>query len=40
MYDAHKASAIGSRIENAYELAWQCGLTPVVYKARHPYPVK
>lgn len=38
--DAHKASAIGNRIENAYELAWQCGLTPVVYKARHPYPVK
>lgn len=38
--DSHKASAIGSQIENAYELARQCGLLPVVYKARHPYPVK
>ncbi|MDO5392399.1 MAG: histidinol-phosphatase HisJ family protein [Eubacteriales bacterium] len=38
--DAHKASAIGSRIENAYELARKCGLIPVVYKARQPYPVK
>lgn len=38
--DAHKASSIGSRIENAYELAQKCGLIPVVYKARQPYPVK
>lgn len=38
--DAHKASDIGSQLENAYEMARQCGLLPVVYNARHPYPVK
>lgn len=38
--DAHEASDIGSRLENAYELARQCGLLPVYYKERYPYPVK
>ncbi len=36
--DAHHAAAIGSSLKPAYDLAFQCGAEPVVYKKRRPCP--
>lgn len=38
--DAHRAEAIGSNLAKAYAFAETCGLTPVYYKERKPYPAR
>lgn len=37
--DAHRASDIGKYMEQAYILAFQCGLMPVVYRERKAFSV-
>ena len=37
--DAHKKDKIEMFVKQAYKMADECGLTPVYYKERKPYPV-